>query len=225
MNRHLPKSEWGPGPWQDEPDFAAWHHSGFVCFAVRNMDVTGSWCGYAGVTAAHPFWGKNYHECAIGCEPKPEPAPPKPGEPFYELHEKWSNSSLHKRFDIPHYECGHTPEDVIRVHGGLTWANPIGSLVMPEAVKVAHPDLWLFGFDCGHAFDLSPQMDALMRRIMPAWHTLEKDHRQAMRAGTDYSEVYRDLAYVTEEVNNMAAQLALVASVDALKARGSGHEQ
>jgi hypothetical protein len=197
-----------------------------VCFAVRNMQVSGSWCGYAGVTDAHPFWGKNYHECPIGCEPRPEPEPPKPGEPFYELHEKWSNSSLHHRFDIPHYDCNHTPEDVIRVHGGLTWANPIGSLMMPEEVREQYPELWLFGFDCGHAWDLSPLLDATMRMIMPESPLLaenKSDDRIELEKDAGLDIVYRDLAYVTEQVNEMAAQLALVASVDALKARGSEH--
>jgi len=49
----LPKSEWGPGPWQDEPDLARWidKPTGLRCAIVRS-DVTGALCGY--VEIDHP---------------------------------------------------------------------------------------------------------------------------------------------------------------------------
>lgn len=56
----LPKGDWGPGPWQDEPDRVEWEHNGFPCLMRRNMQVTGSWCGYVAVPEEHPAFEKGY---------------------------------------------------------------------------------------------------------------------------------------------------------------------
>lgn len=60
MNEEMdaPKSEWGPGPWQDEPDRVEWEYKGFPCLMVRNMGVTGVWCGYVAVPEGHPEFEK-----------------------------------------------------------------------------------------------------------------------------------------------------------------------
>src|SRR6187399_997358 len=53
------KSEWGPGPWQGEPDRIEWRHaSGLPCLIVRNH--MGSLCGYVGVPPEHPFYRQHY---------------------------------------------------------------------------------------------------------------------------------------------------------------------
>lgn len=54
--REIPKSEWGPGPWQDEPDRLEWTHAGLPCLAVRSR--YGNWCGYAAVPPSHPLHGQ-----------------------------------------------------------------------------------------------------------------------------------------------------------------------
>lgn len=43
------KDKWGPGPWQDEPDYMEWidQDTGYPCKVRRNHD--GAWCGYVGV--------------------------------------------------------------------------------------------------------------------------------------------------------------------------------
>lgn len=60
INRLEKKEEWGPGPWQSEPDRLEFEHAGFPCFLLRNMDVTGAWCGYVGVPKGHLFFEKDY---------------------------------------------------------------------------------------------------------------------------------------------------------------------
>jgi hypothetical protein len=58
----LPKSEWGPGPWQDEPDRLEWRCEGtprLPCLIVR-ANVTGALCGYVGVPEGHPWHGAGY---------------------------------------------------------------------------------------------------------------------------------------------------------------------
>jgi hypothetical protein len=58
------KSEWGPGPWQDEPDRLEWRHaSGLPCLIVRNH--MGSLCGYVGVPPAHPLYMRHYDRCDV----------------------------------------------------------------------------------------------------------------------------------------------------------------
>ena len=62
INRLEKKEEWGPGPWQSEPDRLEFEHAGFPCLLLRNMDVTGAWCGYVGVPKGHLFFEKDYSD-------------------------------------------------------------------------------------------------------------------------------------------------------------------
>lgn len=59
--RHVDKSKWGPGPWQDEPDKIQWIDSAtnLDCLMVRH-EKYGHWCGYVGVPPGHPFHGQHY---------------------------------------------------------------------------------------------------------------------------------------------------------------------
>lgn len=57
--KRIPKSEWGPGPWHEEPDEKTWVDSetGYPC-SIRRTDVTGSLCGYVVVPKGHPAFGE-----------------------------------------------------------------------------------------------------------------------------------------------------------------------
>lgn len=86
----------------------------------------------------------------------------------------------------------------IEVHGGLTYANGCQE-DSPEDLGICHkpeasdPDeVWWFGFDCAHAWD-----------IMPAMMATRREHGIADWA----EEKYRDLAYVTAECESLAKQL------------------
>lgn len=59
-----PKTQWGPGPWQNEPDREEWRDAttGLPCLAIRGP--LGAWCGYVGVPPKHPWHGKNYDDVA-----------------------------------------------------------------------------------------------------------------------------------------------------------------
>jgi len=85
-------------------------------------------------------------------------------------------------------------------HGGLTFASMCSD--GDEKSSICHlPDnnetdrVWWFGFDCAHAWDFSPAMQARMANF-PA--------HLRMR---DWSEVYRDLDYVEKECASLARQL------------------
>lgn len=83
---------------------------------------------------------------------------------------------------------------LVLVHGGLTYSAPCD-----EAIGICHvpepgepDDVWWLGFDCGHAGDLMPAMF-----FGPASFALLGD-------------VYRDMAYVREQTERLAAQLRIV---------------
>jgi hypothetical protein len=54
------RDEWGPGPWDHEPNRLEWRTLGFPCLAVRNS--LGTWCGYVAVPPSHPWHGKSYDD-------------------------------------------------------------------------------------------------------------------------------------------------------------------
>lgn len=56
------KTDWGDGPWQQEPDEKRWTdaNTGLPCFIMRGP--MGSWCGYVGVPQLHPAHGKSYYD-------------------------------------------------------------------------------------------------------------------------------------------------------------------
>jgi hypothetical protein len=64
---HADKTEWGPGPWMDEPDEERWvdEETGLDCLILRNR--LGALCGYVGVSSSHPFHGLNFGMCPIRC--------------------------------------------------------------------------------------------------------------------------------------------------------------
>ena len=159
----IPKKDWGPGPWQDEPDRLEWRSHGLPCLIVRNTRVTGALCGYVAVPPGHPLWGKT---CS--------------GDDYID-------------FDV---------------HGGITWTNTCSDHICHVPLKGEPDNVWWFGFDCSHAGDLAPRMQATLRFIgfdRPSG----LDTRRVM--GFDGDEVYRDLEYVKAEVERLAKQLAEVA--------------
>lgn len=97
----LDKSDWGPGPWQDEPDRVEWKAHGFHCLITRS-DLSGSLCGYVALPEGHPWFEKGYDQIEadahggvnyVGhCQGKICHVPP-PGEPD---HVWWIG-----------FDCGH----------------------------------------------------------------------------------------------------------------------
>lgn len=155
--RTFDKSEWGDGPWQNEPDKLQWQDetTGLPCLVVRNTRVTGALCGYVGVAEGHPDFEKGYDDVDV------------------------------------------------EVHGGLTFADfchPHDT----EAEGICHlpgpgePDhVWWLGFDCSHSGDVSPAIDARMRKL-PFGETLY---------GATWQPTYKALGYVKAEVTRLAAQI------------------
>lgn len=94
--RTMNKSDWGVGPWENEPDKKQWQDpvTGLPCLIVRN--ALGALCGYVGVPSDHPLHGVHYDNVdarvhggltfSAGCQHSPNQAHgichlPSPGEP------------------------------------------------------------------------------------------------------------------------------------------------
>jgi hypothetical protein len=130
--RYLDKSTWEEGPWKWEPDKVQWpdRGTGLPCLAARNR--MGAWCGYVGITEAHPWFGLGYSD-RIDRLPEDES-----------------------------YGPALRPDGLILVHGGLTFASACdpdateerGICHKPSAGEPDH--VWWFGFDCSHWGDYWP---------------------------------------------------------------------
>lgn len=86
----------------------------------------------------------------------------------------------------------------VSVHGGLTYADFCMENAGEEAIchvpEPGRPDhVWWLGFDCGHAWDRRPGMEA-------------RELRWGFAPSND--EVYRDLPYVEAQVRLLAVQVA-----------------
>jgi hypothetical protein len=182
-NERIPKAEWPPGPWHNEPDALDWRdeRTALTC-AIRRTPLTGSLCGYVGVQPGHAFHGWRYDD----------DVPLQPGD----LEGTIDDVGVFSAFI---YGLAGGPKEgtiplgmVLKVHGGISWSG--------EALRDLASGLWWFGFDCGHAGDYCPAIDAVLRRIMPPEHMRE-------RAKLFIDDKYRDLEYVRTEVTHLAWQL------------------
>ena len=159
------------GPWDDEPDKAQWvdDATGLDCLIVRGP--MGALCGYVGVPSTHPMYDIEYGSCATK-----------------ECEDTW---------------CSHSPIQRLEVHGGLTFSARCHESDKGEAYGICHvpgegrpTDVWWFGFDCAHAWDIAPGM---------VW-----SNRMIGFPDREPDETYRDFAYVTDEVTKLAEQLAAI---------------
>lgn len=130
------KSEWGAGPWQDEPDKRQWtdEATGLPCLMVRGP--VGALCGYVGVLPDHPAYGLNY--------------------------DHWRYGEDGEQAELTPVEAA---INALEAHGGLTFAHGCGhgddpSTGICHVPAPGQPDhVWWFGFDCAHAGDYAPGVD------------------------------------------------------------------
>lgn len=197
----LPKSEWGEGPWQHEPDKMEWRdkETGLPCLIVRGP--VGALCGYVGVPPTHPAYGLSYD----GIPDDQFRAIQKQfmkrlpyfnklmagGADFDQAALKMSEGA----FERPE------PSDVgskvagIEVHGGLTYSAKCSGKICHVPEPGEPDDIWWFGFDCSHYGDKSPMMYAMA----------SKGYQRTFR-----DEVYREIPYVQAECATLAKQLAAI---------------
>lgn len=102
-----------------------------------------------------------------------------PGHPWYQIS----------------YDDVRVGQDSPDVHGGLTYSDqcqegPVGETICHVPGPGEPEPLWWLGFDCAHAFDLSPGMRAHERELGLSY----------------YHHIYRDIGYVKTECASLAAQ-------------------
>jgi hypothetical protein len=186
--RTTDKTGWGEGPWLIEPDKAQWVDpvTGLDCLLVRNP--IGALCGYVGVGPEHPWHGKGYSQCTA-----------EPACPVEDGERSW--------------DCGHSPESLLDVHGGITFADGCGH-DEDESHGICHvplpgraDDLWWFGFDCAHGcFDVMPVLDQEVRRATPRSPALPEN----WSAPSGWCSTYKTTVYVQAECASLARQLVEV---------------
>ncbi len=83
----------------------------------------------------------------------------------------------------------------ISVHGGLTYSEACQGRICHSASAGEEDDVWWFGFDCAHAFDLAPALMANSGLPRAVFHSYG---------------VYRGVPYVRGEVESLAKQLSTI---------------
>lgn len=178
------KSEWGPGPWQQEPDIKRWHDIKTWLPCIIRRGPVGALCGYVGVPPGHALHGKGYGDAIKETE-----------QTRAMLERPVGNHGI-----IPLMCSGLAGEGRIALdvlldcHGGCTYAGKRLDTIEKDA-------FWWFGFDCAHAGDIAPWADAALRSI---------GHEPSRRGG----EVYRTMDYVIDECTKLASQLAALAQAE-----------
>lgn len=87
----------------------------------------------------------------------------------------------HAYYSVPYQDM-----PPIEVHGGLTFSGVLDR----RTGKHNHGDIWWFGFDCGHSFD-----------IAPGAYGMPDDYWRMLGA------TYKDLEYVMGQCMRLASQL------------------
>lgn len=90
----------------------------------------------------------------------------------------------------------------VEVHGGLTYADACSGSICHVPGPGEPDDVWWLGFDCGHAFDVMPGVEAGIRQ---AYEAMGKERPSC--AAFDSLNTYRDLDYVMAEVESLAKQV------------------
>ncbi len=194
------KTSWGEGDWIGEIDKKQWRdeETGYACLIVRNIHVTGALCGYVGVTKQHSLYGVNYQDSH---------------ESTRIIWDKIKEGETGKRGVVP-LMCYKLSEKelpgldmIFDVHGSLTFSGECHHSDDPSKgichLDSSNDNVWWLGFDCSHAGDVSPKMDAKIREVMG-------------RRERFLDEEYRNFSYVIKEVESLAWQLKEVERINAV---------
>ena len=192
------KEGWGDGPWQEEPDKLQWTdaETGLPCLIVRNG--VGALCGYVGVSEGHPLFMIKYSDCSLP-HAKPRGERPQDKEPvFGRVMPESMLQRIRERRVCDGEWCGHTPEHLLEVHGGITFSDfcqPDREHGICHFPSPGEPErVWWLGFDCAHSGDLSPKMNS---HLSAEWQERFGDR-----------DTYRTVAYVQAQCAQLARQLA-----------------
>lgn len=208
----IDKSTWPNGPWKAEPDKIQWtdEATGLPCIA-RRVPHSGAWCGYVGISSNHLLHGQSesifrelengeieyeYLDLSVhggitftgGCQNH---------DALWHQHQQYAQKAPDEAKRYPKGDAA----QFLAEWGPLLSDRPAWE-VRVQATAICHvpapgepDDIWWFGFDCAHAGDRMPGMEAALRSI-------------GGRSLPHCGDVYRDLAYVKAECASLARQLA-----------------
>lgn len=126
-------------PWWTEDNKVDFESEGLRC-AMRRGPL-GAWCGYVGIPASHPWYGKSYNDVIKPTADMLGPRDPLDHGPIDVLCMGLLGKSPEEELNI----CL-----ALRVHGGITYTRDHEPYGKPDG-------LWWFGFDCAHSGDLIPE--------------------------------------------------------------------
>jgi hypothetical protein len=133
----------------------------------------------------------------------------------------------------PAYEVDEDDLD-LHAHGGVTFSGKCSP--GPEDRDICHKvepgeddDTWWLGFDCGHAYDLMPAMNALYRRRGEPTALEQFLHdlyalKLPINPLTERGDVYRTQVYVEAECADLAQQLMAMVPISVETSRVSSTE-
>jgi hypothetical protein len=102
--------------------------------------------------------------------------------------------------------CEHRVEAMLDVHGGITYAEACQEEDRETGVCHISPNpAWWFGFDCAHAGDYSPKIEAALRKYAAEKPTMSPELTAWKEAHPDH---YWTMGQVMMETHHLAQQLA-----------------
>lgn len=124
----------------------------------------------------------------------------KPGSPLPRLVVRGPMGSWCGYVGLPpghplHGKGWGAPEvEALQIHGGVTYGEACAGDICHVPAPGEPDHVWWLGFDCAHLGDLSPGLNATIRKV---------------GTGRPYGtgETYRDLAFIVAEVEELAAQV------------------
>ena len=171
----IPKKDWPPGPWHDEPDELKWvdPETGYSCLLLRGP--SGSWCGFVGIPEGHPLYGVAYSEPAK-----------LPFLLVLNLLRINGHAFLYREEAV---KGTATPENFLSCHGGITYTS--------DSRGDDNDGRWWFGFDCAHAFDLMPYHEASFSK-KPELRSTEDVYRDLEYAKTECACLAEQLKFIED---------------------------
>jgi hypothetical protein len=88
------------------------------------------------------------------------------------------------------------PVEALEAHGGINYASKCSGPVCHLPAPGEADEVWWLGFDCAHAWDYSPGLDAMSGMRLPPGGLMQ----------------YRDVEYVRREITELARQCAELAA-------------
>jgi hypothetical protein len=205
------KSDYLPGPWNDEPDKVQWQDeaTGLPCLIVRGP--FGALCGYVGVSRGHPLHCVDNEGVASlkvhggitfagGCD--------SPTQRGYQEMLSDVPAHLKEAKSNPHGDSAKWVKEWLpALTSFASYLEHHEGKAICHRVEPGQPDdVWWLGFDCAHAGDTIPATAFVPTPTGLTIFKAEMCHDVA----SDWENSYKDIQYVTAECARLAKQLAAI---------------